>query len=417
MTTLEVPDILSAQHLEDPWTTYEVLRNEHPVAWHEGTESWLVSRYEDVRPILKDNQRFSTEMYKHQVSPVYGDAPTFIEMDGREHSARRALVNPFLHSGGLERYSETIERRAHLLLDPLFERERNAVSAGRRSRAEADLVTEFSSLYPVDIMADMMNLPDADYGKLADWYGGFLAFIANLADEGEARERGIRAREEWGEYVLPLIAQRRRDDGNDLISLLCRAESDGLGMSDEEIRSFLSLMLVAGAETTDHQIAALMLELINHPEQLRALREDRGLIDAAMAEAMRFCSIVAWTQRMTREEVEVGAQTIPSGATITLLLGAANRDPRRFERADEFDIFRTDNNVARAFSGSAEHVGFGGGRHYCIGSMLSKREVEIGVGLILDRTTDLQLAPGFVPEPTGLFIRALPSLRVSFKSA
>ncbi|WP_354699678.1 Pulcherriminic acid synthase [Paraconexibacter sp. AEG42_29] len=408
------PDPLTPEHLVDPWPNYEILRDHHPIVWHEPTQSWLISRYEHIRPLLRDQTRWSTEHMQDQLGLALGDAPTMTAMDGKQHSARRSLVSPFLFTGGLDLFTPTIERRAKALLEPVFAREREAVAAGTRERGRLDFVTEFSSVYPVDIMADMMGLPGRDYGLLREWYNAFITFVGNIAGDPVLIERGLKAKQGFGEYILPLIAERRSGDGDDFISRLCRAEVEGDRMDDEDIRSFLALMLLAGGETTDHQLAALLHALVQHPDQLQALADDRSLMDDAMAEGMRYCAIVQFIQRTAREDVDIDGTVVPAGGKITLMLAAGNRDPRRFEDPDRFDIHRTDHATSRAFTGNADHLGFGGGRHVCLGMQLSKREVETALNHLLDNAADLRLADGYRAEHEGFFVRSLTSLDLTY---
>lgn len=409
-------DPLSRAHLHDPWDDYRWLRDHAPIVWHAPTQSWLISRYEHIRPLLRDNQRLTHEYSQQQLGALLGEARIMTSMEGREHTARRALVSPFLYTGGLERFSATIEERAHALLEPVLGREADAVRRGARDRAALDLVREFSSVYPIDIMASMLALPTRDFGRFSEWYNAWIDTLANIAGDPEIFARGLRAKAEFGAFILPIIAARRASPGGeDLISLLCAAELDGERMDDEDIRTFLALMLLAGGETTDHQLAALTLALAEHPEQLAELEADRTLMDDAMAEGMRYCSIIRFIQREVREPFELDGQPIEAGVRVTLLLSSGNRDPRRFADPDRFDIHRTDNATTRAFTGNADHVGFGGGRHVCLGTQLSKREVEIAMNLLLDHATDLRVADDFRPEWGGILVRSLSSLPLTYR--
>lgn len=410
---------LAPQHLVDPWRDYEILRDHHPILWNEATQSWLVSRHEHIHPLLRDNRRLTHEYSQEQMGVMLGDARTMTSMEGVEHSARRALVAPYFFASGLDRFSTTIERRAGALLEPLLQRERAAVAAGQRPRASIDFVTEFSARYPVDIMATVMGLPGGDFDKFREWYTAFIDSLANLTGDPELLRRGLAAKKEFGEYILPIIAERRvAGPSDDLISQLCAAEVvDGDRMDDEDIRSFLALMLTAGGETTDHQLSALLYALVTHPDQLHELHEDRSLITAAMAEGMRYCAIIRFIQREVREDFDLDGTTITAGSRVTLLLSSGNRDPRRFAEPDRFDIHRTDNSLTRAFAGNPDHVGFGGGRHVCLGAQLSKREVEIALNLFLDHADDIRLAEGFEPSWGGLLVRSLPSLRLTYQPA
>jgi len=399
--------------MHDPWAAFKDLRDHAPIVWDEVSQSWLVSRYEHLRPLLRGDQ-LSFEYSQEQVGVYFGDAPSMVAMEGKQHARRRRLVNPFFHGAGLERFNATIERRAHSFLDPIWERERAAVDAGQRARGRFDFVAEFSQMYPVDVIADAMALPVRDYAKFREWYSAFLLCLANFTMDQTVIDNGLRAKREFGDYVLPLIAQRRGSEDDDLISRLCRAEIDGERMSDEDIRTFLSLMLLAGGETTDHQLALLMHELVQRPDLLQALAEDRGMMDAVLAEGMRFCAISRAIQREALSDIELDGITIPAGARVTLMLASANRDERRFERADEFIVERTDNTLSRAFTGNADHLGFGAGSHVCMGAHLALREMTTGLNLVLDNATDIRLAEGYEPRYEGLPIRSLPSLDLTY---
>lgn len=411
-----IPDLLSAENLANPWPGYQILRDHYPVFWHEPSQSWVISRYEHIKPLVKD-PRLTHEYLQEILGVFLGDAPVMVAMEGRQHAARRKLVGPFLNGKGLDAFAATIERQARTTLEPVLERERAAVAAGSRERGGMDFVTEFSRVFPVSVMCDLMALPPEDHHKFEDWYNAFILCLGNIQGDPQLFEDGMRAKWEFGEYMLPLIALRRGGDGEDLISALCRAEPDGDGvpMDDEEIRTMAALMLLGGAENTDHQLAQLVHALVEHPEQLQALREDRSLMPAAIAEGLRFNGIVQFIQRLAVEDVDVDGVTIPKGAMVTMFFASGNRDSRRFADPDHFDMFRTDNDVTKAFGGNAEHLGFGGGPHVCLGMQTTKLELEIAVNLLLNNTSDLRLADGYQPRWTGVLSRALSNLELTYE--
>jgi pulcherriminic acid synthase len=220
------------------------------------------------------------------------------------------------------------------------------------------------------------------------------------------------------EYFLPIIRERRSGDGKDLISLLAQAEVDGQQLSDDAIRAFVSLILIAGGETTDTGTANLFHHLMTHPEQLEAVYEDRSLIPDALAESLRFTPPVQMILRVPGADIEVSGGTIPARSTVACLLAAGDRDPRKFERPDEFDIFRRDNDTARAFRASADHLTFGDGRHFCAGAKLAEIEMTIATNLILDQMTGPPRFPdGFVPEEHGVWFRGPECLLLEFDPA
>jgi pulcherriminic acid synthase len=217
--------------------------------------------------------------------------------------------------------------------------------------------------------------------------------------------------------MIPIIRERRENLGDDLLSTLCAAEVDGVRMSDEDIKAFCSLLLAAGGETTDKAIASILANLLANPDQLAAVRADRNLIPAAFAETLRHTPPVHMIMRQSATDVELTGGTIPAGATVTCLIGAANRDEQRFRDPDTFDIFREDLTTTSAFSAAADHLAFALGRHFCVGALLAKAEVEVGVNQLLDAMPDLRLADGFDPVEQGVFTRGPKALPVSFTPA
>ncbi|MFD5905552.1 cytochrome P450 [Streptomyces microflavus] len=378
------------------------MRDGDPLSWHEATGSYVVSRYEDVERIFKDKKgEFSTENYDWQIEPVHGR--TILQLSGREHAVRRALVAPAFRGSDLrDKFLPVIERNSRELIDTF------------RATGSVDLVTDYASRFPVNVIADMLGLDKSDYDRFHGWYTAVIAFLGNLSGDQEVVRAGERTRVEFAEYMLPVIRERRAAPGDDLLSVLCTAEVDGVRMSDEDIKAFCSLLLAAGGETTDKAIAAIFTNLLLHPEQLEAVRADRELIPRAFAETLRYTPPVHMIMRQSTTEVELSGGTVPPGATVTCLIGSANRDEKRYRDPDSFDIFREDLAATNAFSAAADHLAFALGRHFCVGALLAKAEVETGVGQLLDAMPDLRLAEGFDPVERGVFTRGPQSLPIRF---
>ncbi|MEU0740809.1 cytochrome P450 [Streptomyces sp. NPDC006134] len=401
-TAQQVPDILSAEFAADPYPAYRAMRDSAPLIWHEATQSYIISRYEDVERVFKDkNGEFTTDNYDWQIEPVHGK--TILQLSGREHAVRRALVAPAFRGSDLqEKFLPVIERNSRELIDAF------------RHTGSADLVTDYATRFPVNVIADMLGLDKADHDKFHRWYTSVIAFLGNLSGDPEVAAAGERTRAEFAAYMFPIIRERREKPGDDLLSTLCAAEVDGVRMSDEDIKSFCSLLLAAGGETTDKAIAGIFANLLRHPEQLAAVREDRSLIPRAFAETLRYTPPVHMIMRQSAAEVTLSGGTIPAGATVTCLIGAANRDETRYRDPDRFDIFRDDLTTTTAFSAAADHLAFALGRHFCVGALLAKAEVETGVGQLLDAMPDVRLADGFEPAEQGVFTRGPQALPVRF---
>ncbi|MET9052781.1 cytochrome P450 [Streptomyces rhizosphaericola] len=378
------------------------MRDDEPLIWHEATNSYIISRYEDVERVFKDKKgEFSTENYDWQIEPVHGR--TILQLSGREHAVRRALVAPAFRGSDLrDTFLPVIERNSRELIDRF------------RTTGSVDLVTDYASRFPVNVIADMLGLDKSDYDRFHGWYTAVIAFLGNLSGDQEVIRAGERTRVEFAEYMLPIIRERREAPGTDLLSVLCTAEVDGVRMSDEDIKAFCSLLLAAGGETTDKAIAAIFANLLRHPDQLAAVRADRELISRAFAETLRYTPPVHMIMRQSTTEVALSGGTVPAGATVTCLIGAANRDGNRYRDPDSFDIFREDLAATNAFSAAADHLAFALGRHFCVGALLAKAEVEIGVGQLLDAMPDIRLADGFDPVEHGVFTRGPQSLPVRF---
>jgi len=397
------PDILSPEFAADPYAAYDVMLEHSPVIWHEGMRSYIVSRYDDVARAFKESA-FTTENYGWQLEPVHGR--TILQMSGREHSIRRALVAPAFRGNELEqKFRPVIERNSAQLIDVF------------RGRGSADLVTDYARHFPINVIVDMLGLDQSDHARFQRWYSAIIAFLGNLSQDETVTAAGLETHDELAAYMIPVIRDRRENPGDDLLSALCATEVDGTTMSDEDIKAFCSLLLAAGGETTDKAIASLFRNLLEHPGQLDAVRADRGLIPKAFAETLRHTPPVHMIMRQPAEDVEVGGETIPAGSTVTCLIGAANRDPRRFANPGAFDIFRTDLPTETAFSAAASHLSFALGRHFCVGALLAKTEIEVGVNQLLDAMPDLRLAEGTVPGEQGVFTRGPASLPVTFTPA
>ncbi|WP_430781865.1 cytochrome P450 [Actinoplanes sp. G11-F43] len=396
---MTVTDILSPACLADPTEVWAALRETEPLAFHEGMNAYVISRYADVERALKDPV-FTSDNYAWQMEPVHGR--TILQMDGREHSIHRRLVTPAFRGSELtNRFVPVMRRNATELIDAF------------RYDGEVDLVDAFTTRFPINVIVDMLGLPKADHALFHRWYTSLMEFLANLAQDPAVAAAGLRTRDELAAYLLPRIAERRADPRDDLMSVLCTAEIDGARMTAEEIKAFVSLLLLAGGETTDKALASLMLNLIQNPDQMAAVRADRTLIARALAETLRHSPPVQMIMRQPDADVELSGGVVPAGATVVCLIAAANRDPRRYADPDRFDLTRPDLDFAKAFTAAANHAGFALGRHFCVGAMLARTEVEVAVNMLLDAMYDIELAEPAVVR--GLFTRAPSALRVRYR--
>jgi pulcherriminic acid synthase len=396
------PDIFTPEFAADPYPHYRRMRDVYPLYFHAPTRAWILSRYDDVRLALT-NPAFTTRSYAAQTEPLLGT--TLIQLDGREHALQRGLLSPSFSALSIrERFSELIGNT----IDELV-----AVVA---PRGEADLVRDVVVHLPVRIMAGLLGLPVQDRDRFRGWYTGLIRGALNLTGDPAVAAAAILARDELDAYVRPLIAIRREAPGDDLISTLATTTVEGDRLTDEQIVRFAMLMVFAGGETTEKGLATSLRNLLAHPDALAAVRQDRSLVPRAIAESFRYTAPTHMVPRQTREEIVVSGGTLPAGAEVMCFLASANRDERRFADPDRFDVRRPEADPDRAFTGQAAHLAFGGGRHFCLGAVLSRVEIEVALGRMLDALPDLRLA-GDVPPDVGVFLRGPATLRVSFSPA
>jgi pulcherriminic acid synthase len=198
--------------------------------------------------------------------------------------------------------------------------------------------------------------------------------------------------------------------------MLAHVEVEGQKLTDDEIVRFGMLMIFAGGETVEKTLATFVRNLVAHSEQLSALQADPALMDRALAESLRYTAPTHMIPRKTRSDLTVSGGTIPAEAEVICFLGSANRDARKFANPDEYDMQRADLDADRAFTSAANHLAFGGGRHFCLGAMMAKTEVEIAVNRLLDSTAGLRFA-GEAPADEGLFLRGPRKLPLEFTPA
>jgi cytochrome P450 len=273
---------------------------------------------------------------------------------------------------------------------------------GFADRGEADLVQEVTFNFPVQVIAQILGLPRSDFPTFQRWAIEITSVASNW-------ERGVAASVALRDYFAEVLAERRRRPAQDLISDLLVAEVEGSRLDDEEIYSFLRLLLPAGVETTYRASGNLLYGLLTNPDQLRAVIDDRSLLPDAFEETIRWEPPVTVILRRATRHTELAGVSVEEGADVALLLGSANRDERKYEHPERFDIFRA----------SRQSVGFGFGVHVCLGMHLARMETRVAVEALLARFPDLRLdpAPGEDVHIRGLAFRSPVTLPVAFTPA
>jgi cytochrome P450 len=346
---------------------------------------FTVTTYEYAQQVLTDNVRFSSASYAATMGPVMGR--TILQMDPPEHQRHRALVAKAFRARVLDQWSDAVIGATVSELIAAF--------AGD---GHADLIRQLTFPFPVQVIARILGLPEADWPRFVQLSTELIAVMRNW-------DRAVAASAELRGYFADVIADRRRNTRDDLVSQLIRAEVDGHKLSDDEIYPFLLLLLPAGVETTYRSSSNLLFGLLTHPGQLDAVRADRGLVPQAIEEALRWETPLLLITRMAAEDLELGGVSIPEGALIAVSLGAANRDPGQYGDPDAFDIFRD----------PVQHISFGDGPHRCLGMHLARLETRVLLNAALDRLPRLRLDPAAEdPHIHGLVFRSPPELLVHF---
>src|SRR5262245_33975256 len=347
---------------------------------------FMVYRYDEIAEVLRDHETFSSGIIVDVFGDVFGKR-VMLGMDEPEHGRYRSLVSKaFTQRALARRQDELVERVANALIDRFA------------SRGRAELVREFTFPYPTQIIAGLLGLPREDYPQFQRWSISLLSILVN-------RERGLAASQALRDYFVPILEARRREPREDLISRLAQAEIDGQRLADEEIFSFLRLLLPAGVETTYRSTGNLLFGLLSNPDQLDAIRSDRSLIPQAIEEAIRWDAPLLIITRVATHDTELGGVPIPAGSSVMPMLGSANRQEDRYPDPDRFDIFRAANT----------HVSWGLGVHVCLGMHLARLEMRVAVNRLLDRLPGLRLDPaGDDPHIRGHVFRSPTSLPVLF---
>ena len=402
--TIVAPDLASPRFKAGPHPFYACLRAEAPV-WRttlpDRRVAWLVTRYEDVAWVLKDDtfakdklnamdpeQRAKTPWVPGFLKPLERN---MLDLDEPDHARLRALVSKAFTPRLIERLRGRIEVLCAELL--------NAMERKGERRGGVELVGDYALPLPATVIAELLGVPAEDHAKFHRW-SNRLVSVSSKRD----MLRALPAALSFVRYLRKLIERRRAAPRDDLITALIRAEEAGDKLSEDELLAMSFLLLVAGHETTVNLIASGTLALLEHPEQMERLRREPSLIKPAVEELLRYTSPVEMaTERYPREDVEIEGTTIPRGELVLAVLGSANRDERHFEDPDVLNLARDPN----------RHLAFGrGGVHHCLGAPLARMEGQIAVSALLKHFPGARLAvsPDSLRWRRGVFLRGLQRL-------
>jgi cytochrome P450 len=355
-----------------------------PVKRH-GETALLVTRFDDVSFAFGDETDIPLSAGARKFAePAQGRS--LFSMTGDEHRMHRALISSAFTGSAIDRYEREL----------MAPEARRALSRLKLAEGgEAELIGEFAEMYGISVIVRILGLSAEDDLRFKRWAHDLVKSSWDL-------EAALRASREFEDYVVPIIQERRHGAGDDFLSRLARAEVDGKRLDDIDIVSFLRVLFPAGADTTFRQLGNFIVAMLTIPGLKQALLDDRSLIPAAIDEALRWEPAIGLYPRLVPNDVEWRGAFIPAGTFLLLSVVSANRDPRAFERPEDFEIARRSKKITT----------FGAGIHFCIGAVLARREMAVAVGTLLDLYPDLVLSDSQATQITGATLRGPADLKV-----
>jgi cytochrome P450 len=388
---------MDPEFLANPYPMYHRLRAEDPVH-HSPLGFWVLTRYEDVVAALRD-PRLAKEAIAGFIAARFG-APvpqmglSMLDRDPPDHTRLRSLVSKAFTPRVVETLRPHIQQIVNGLVDAVQE------------DGSMDLIEQFAYPLPVIVICEMLGVPVEDHERFKGWgldiARGLDAIL--LPPDSDVGRRAVAGRHALAGYFRALIAERRAAPRADMLSALIAAEEAGDKLSEDELLATCTLLLVAGHETTVNLIGNGTLALLRHPEQLRRLRENPGLIGTAVEELLRYDGPVQRTARIPSADVTIDGHTIAKGEMVMPFIGAADRDPAQFPEPDRLDLGRTDN----------RHIAFGWGIHFCLGAPLARVEGQIAINTLLQRLPKLRLDTDKPEFRQSLTLRGLRTLPVRY---
>jgi cytochrome P450 len=357
----------------DPYPTYARLRREDPVSWDGKHGLWLVSRHADVDALLRD-RRLGRVFVPHEPRDELAawnvlNEHSMLELEPPEHTRLRRLVAGAFTRTRVERLRPRVAELADGLLDEFAD-------AGG-----GDLLTALAAPLPVEVIAELLGVPREDRHLLRPWSGAIVE-LYELEPAPGATARAVTAAREFDRYLRDLLAVRRREPGDDLLSALAVQAHEGDRLTTDELVATAVLLLNAGHEASVNVIGNGILALLRNPGELARLRAGPALVGTAVEELIRYDTPLSLFTRTAFTDVDVAGRVVRAGDRVGLLLGAANRDPAVFAGPDRLDVGRDPN----------PHLGFGAGIHYCLGAPLARIELQEALGRLLARFPVIELA-------------------------
>lgn len=379
-----------------PHAAFAALRREAPVVRHpeqDGPGFWAVLRHEDVVTVSKTPEVFSsaaggTNLMDVPEAELALVRSLLINMDPPQHRVFRRIVQRRFTHRRVEGLEARVRDRARRLVDGLL------------AKGEADFVTEVAAELPLQVIAELMGLPQEHRAKIFELTNRLVgADDPSLGPAGQENAKAA-AIEMWT-YAHMMAQERKAKPGDDLVSALLAADVEGEKLTDEQFNSFFLLLAVAGNETTRNLVSGGMLALLEHPRERELLRRNPGLLPRAVEELLRWVTPVVHFRRTALRDTELGGQRIRAGDKVVVFYPSANRDERVFDAPERFDVTREKN----------PHLAFGVGEHFCLGANLARMEIRVIFEELLRRAPDLELA-GPVRRLRSNFLAGIQSMPV-----
>jgi len=381
-------------YADDPEPTYAWLRDHAPAYWDEANAIWGISRYRDVMDCERNTRRYSSA---HGSRPHIDMTESMINKDDPAHTTQRKLVAPRFTPAAVRRHEDHVRALATELIDAIA------------PVGEAEVVSQLAAPLPAMVIAELLGFDRSMWPQCLHWSEVTMASGGFKQDDPTGPAGAMDAVFEFAGHAMELVAARRAEPRDDLVSAWVHGRIDGRPLPDDEIVQEALLLLDGGAETTRSVIGQTALALIRHPDQRQQLLDDPAMIGrTGVEEFIRWASPVLNMRRTVTEDHELHGQSLHAGEQVLLMYPAANRDERVFDDPNRFDVGRSHNH----------HVAFGFGTHFCLGANLARLEIRVMFEELLRRLPDLRLAPG--PEPEfhrGFFARTLKELRIEFTPA
>jgi cytochrome P450 len=398
-----MPDFDASEFKQNPYPALNALREATPIAFHEPSGRWMITRHSDVHAALRDRRLGRIYSHKYTDEQFGQSAPdprwaafakheqwSLLQLEPPDHTRIRSLIARAFTPGSVTS------------LRPFMEQQATDLLASVQPRQSFDLLADYAQPYSVAVICELLGVPLARAQDLLDWSHAIVRMYELSTPEAE-KHAANNAAIAFMEYIEDLLEEKRRHSDDRLVSRLVQVEEDGARLSKDEIICTVIVLLNAGHEATVNTLGNGVKALMEHREQWDRLRDGTVTAAVAVEELIRFDPPLQMFERWVLDDgVEIAGRCLNVGDKVAMLFGAANRDPRKFAEPDRFDVGR----------GGMTHVGFGGGIHFCVGAPLARLELEVSLAALVRQRPDLQL----VDEPRyhdAFVIHGLTALQVA----